>query len=346
MLRPTLLPGLPRVWRDPHTLQLGADPARALLIDMPDPRAAGLLDLLDGTRPERVVLSRAAEHGLSPAEARALLDTLHAAGFVLPGPRLLSGGDGRLIGEATALALHRNPSPARTLRRRGAARVVITGHGRLGAPVAFALAEAGVGHVRPDLPGPVTEAELPAGPLRGDDIGRVRGEAVVSALARAAPKTDTRPVRRGAAALIVQLGYHQPTALLAAAHARRAQPHLALAIREAIAVVGPFVPPAGAPCLNCVERHRRDRDAGWSPSAADAEPCTAATLLAATAYATAEVLTFLDGGAPETLGATVEISTPGRFRRRTWRPHPGCDCVFGRPGLLGSHPRTSGNRDD
>ena len=52
-----------------------------------------------------------------------------------------------------------------------------------------------------------------------------------------------------------------------------------------------------------------------------------ATLLAATAFATAEVLTFLDGGTPETLGATVEISAPGRFRRRTWHPHPGCRCL-------------------
>jgi hypothetical protein len=223
--------------------------------------------------------------------------------------------------------------------------VVITGHGRLGAPVALALAEAGVGHVQPDLPGLVTVADLPAGPLRAGDIGRVRGEAVASALASATPKIDTRAVRRGAAALTVQLGYDQPTALLAAAHARRAQPHLALAIREAIAVVGPFVPATGAPCLNCVDLHRRDRDTGWSPAAADAEPCTVATLLAATAYATAEALTFLDGGTPETLGATVEISTAGRFRRRTWRPHPGCDCVSRRPGLLARHTPTSGNRD-
>ena len=44
-------PGLPRVWRGPHTLQLGTDPTRAVLIDLPDPRAAELLDLLDGTRP-------------------------------------------------------------------------------------------------------------------------------------------------------------------------------------------------------------------------------------------------------------------------------------------------------
>ena len=100
-----------------------------------------------------------------------------------------------------------------------------------------------------------------------------------------------------------------------------------MAIREAIAVVGPLVPAAGAPCLNCLDLHRRDRDTGWPrwrPARGRRRRSRrVATLLAATAYATAEVLAFLDGGTPETLGATVEISTPGRFRRRTWRTPPG-----------------------
>jgi hypothetical protein len=57
------------------------------------------------------------------------------------------------------------------------------------------------------------------------------------------------------------------------------------------------------------------------------QPCTVATLLAATAYATAEALMFLDGATPETLGAAVEITAPGRFRRRSWPPHPACGCT-------------------
>jgi bacteriocin biosynthesis cyclodehydratase domain-containing protein len=220
------------------------------------------------------------------------------------------------------------------LRRRLGARVVISGRGRLAAPVAVTLAEAGVGHVDPDVPGAVTAAELPGSPLRAADVGRPRAEAIAESVLAAAPETETHSVRRGGASLIVQLGFEQPVALLAASHVARRQAHLAVTIRDGSVLIGPLVRPTGKPCLNCVELHRRDRDAGWptpgvTPGNA-VEPCTVATLLAATAFAAGEVLEFLDGGTPQTLGAAVEISGPGRFRRRTWPPHPGCTCA-GRP---------------
>lgn len=347
LLRPTLVPGLARLWRGPHTLQLGLDPARAVLIELPEPRAARILDLLDGAHSERAVLAQAPASGVSRDEARALLDTLHAGGFVLPAPNLLPSSlpderRRRLMGEAAALALGRTAgdprdSPAQVVRRRGAGRVVIAGHGRLAAPIAVALAEAGVGHVHADVPGAVGPAELPGGPMRAADVGRPRGEAIAEAVRRAAPGAETHAVRRGGASLVVQLGHDQPTALLAAGHARRRQAHLAVTIRDGCPVVGPLVRPSGAPCLNCLMLHRRDRDAGWpEPATAQItappiEPCSVATLIAATAYVTAEALAFLDGGTPETLGVTVEITAPGSFRRRTWPPHPACPCVRGRP---------------
>jgi len=365
LLRPTLLPGLARVWRTPHTLQLGLDPTRAVLLDLPDPRAAQLLGLLDGTRPERAVLLRAADLGVAPDEARSLLDSLHAAGLLLPAPSLLppslpEATRRRLTLEATALALGQAgpakpppqrgtdgspprrvqperiaepaPSPARTLHRRTKAKIVIVGRGRLAAPIAVALAEAGVGHVDPDLPGAVIEADLPGGPLHPADIGLPRRAAVAAAVQRAAPGTATKPVRRGTATMTIQLAYDQPVALLAAHHASRRQPHLAVAIREGAAVIGPLVPPSGGPCLNCLDMHRRDRDAGWPGLSAQLrpeapEPCAVTTLLAAASYATAEALAFLDGVLPETLGASIEITAPGRFRRRSWPPHPACGCT-------------------
>jgi hypothetical protein len=355
--RPILIPGLPRVWRGPRELQLGADPSRAVSIELPDPRAAQILDLLDGTRSERAVLLRAAELGVPLDQAHALLDSLQTAGLVIPAPELLPTGlphesRRRLISEAAALALATSTrnTPAGILRRRAECRVVLAGHGRLGAAIAVALAEAGVGAVEADLPGTVTPGELAGGPLCGTDLGRPRRDAIADAVLRAAPGSrshpvrdraapdsrshpvgdraapDSRshPVRESAATLVVALNHDGPPGL----------PHLAVTIREGIPVIGPLVPASGGPCLHCLDLHRQDRDAAWPgstgrPRPEETQPCTVATLLAATAFATAEVLTHLDGGRPQTLGTAVEIIAPGRTRRRRWPPHPACRCARG-----------------
>jgi hypothetical protein len=108
--RPTLLPGLTRLWRDRHTLQLGVEPSRAVLLEVANPRAARLLDLLDGTRSERCILLHAQAASVGPDDARSLLDALRTAGLVVPAhtllPRDLTGpARARLAAEAGALAL-------------------------------------------------------------------------------------------------------------------------------------------------------------------------------------------------------------------------------------------------
>lgn len=340
LLRPVLLPGLARLWRDRHTLQLGLDPARAVLVEVSDPAVVRLLDLLDGAHTEREVLAHAARLRVTADDARNLLDCLHSAGLVvgahtlLP-PTLPEPMRQRLSAEAAALALGGTDAPAtpaQILRRRAGSRVVVTGRGRLAAPVALALAQAGVGHVSPELSGRVEASDIAGGGLGVADLRRPRAEAVVAAIARTAPGTETRPVRRGGASLVVQAGVDRPAALLAEGFAQRRQAHLVLDIRDGTAVVGPLVHPGGGPCLNCLDLHRRDRDPAWPGLAAQlagappADACAAPTLIAAAGYAAAEVLTFLDGGAPETVGAATEISAPARVRRRAWPPHPACTC--------------------
>ncbi|MCO8272271.1 ThiF family adenylyltransferase [Actinoplanes sp. TRM 88003] len=348
MNRPTLIPGLPRVWREGGELQLGSDPARAFVLRLPHPRTAQVLDLLDGTRPERLVLIHAAAQGIPVEDAQAVVDSLRAAGLAVPAASLLPHSIPsvhRLTGEAAVLALRGGTtrSPASRLRRRHAARVVLSGQGRLGASIAVALAEAGVGHVHPDLPGSVHPGELAGGPLRGSDVSRPRAKAVIAALERVLPGMETSAIRGGPATLVVQLDSDMPVTLLAAAHAQRRQPHLAVTIRDGAAVIGPLVPATGGPCLACLDLHRRDRDAAWPgpPSRTGPEPCTVSTLLTATAYAIEEILTFIDGGTPETLGVTTELTSPSRLRRRTWPVHPACDCSRpprrrGRPAPPGS----------
>ncbi|GGQ39989.1 hypothetical protein [Couchioplanes azureus] len=217
------------------------------------------------------------------------------------------------------------------------------GRGRLGAGIAVGLAESGIGHVHADLSGAVTRQDRIAGPLRDASLGTPRSAAATAAVLLAVPSTGTRAIHHGRADLVVQLDHDQPVALLAAGYAQRRQPHLAVGIREAAAVVGPLVPGVGGPCLNCLDLHRRDRnpDAGRPvPDPRDGEPCAAATVLAATAYAVAQVLDFVDGLVPATRGAEIEIGAPGRLRRRSWVSHPCCFCVGsrGRPARGGRTP--------
>src|SRR4051812_6924652 len=113
-LRPTPLPRLPRLWRGRHTPQLGLDQARAVVVEPADQHTGHVLDLLDGTRPERVVLSAAAEWGIAADDVLAMLDLLREAGLALSGPSLTPPGlpaevRQRLSGEAVAIAFRNGP---------------------------------------------------------------------------------------------------------------------------------------------------------------------------------------------------------------------------------------------
>jgi bacteriocin biosynthesis cyclodehydratase domain-containing protein len=277
---------------------------------------------------------------MRPAEAAALLDTLHAAGLVVPARSLFPPAmPERLTAEAAALAFSGpEAAPARTLRRRAAAKVVVTGASRLAPGVAVALAEAGAGHVHPDLTGAVTRHEPPGGPLTEADIGEPRAGAVAEAIRRSAPGTRTHPVRHGAAFLVIQLGHGDPATSAPTAGALRHRPRLTATVREGSVSIGPLFLPGSGPCPECIARHRADRGAQWpqprfAETGAVVEPCSVATLLSAVARITHEALTFLDGGTPETLGAEVVITTPARTRRRTWAPHPACRCTRRAGGL-------------
>jgi bacteriocin biosynthesis cyclodehydratase domain-containing protein len=138
---------------------------------------------------------------------------------------------------------------------------------------------------------------------------------------------------RGKATFVVLVGHAAPASLTAFSYGTRRLAHLAVCVRDGTVVVGPLVRPGSSPCLNCLDLHRQDLDPDWRAVAAQlhtssevGEPVTATTALAAAAFATFEVLTHVDGGTPSTLGATVEITEPGRHTRRQWSQHPSCGC--------------------
>jgi len=113
-------------------------------------------------------------------------------------------------------------------------------------------------------------------------------------------------------------------------------PHLAAAADEAIGIVGPLVIPGRTACLRCMDLTRADRDPAWPLILAqllgrqpDLMACDAPLAGAVAAHAAAQALAFIDR--PAEAGAvangTLELVLPSwQWRRRTWPPHPDCDC--------------------
>lgn len=302
MRRPLLIPHMRRLWRDPNTLQLGTDPSLATVLELGNPAMARVLDLLDGTRSEPVVVAAAAEYGVKAHEAEALLATLHDGGLLVGGRALLPVGltdnqRERMAREAGALALaglRAGPAPvpappqvkprrsgaaslalppdpgtpAEMLRRRAAARVLVAGHAWLGALVASALGAAGIGRLDPALDGWTRIDDAMVGGLLPADAHRSRASAAADAVRRVAPEAVLAQLREGTATFVVRVGSRPGTALATRGVRQRGAPRLDVYLRDGVVVVGPLVRPGASPCGQCLELHRRDRDSDWSVLAA------------------------------------------------------------------------------
>ena len=287
-MRPLLKPGLRRLWRDDSTLQIGTDPDRAVVLGGLDPKVAGLVDALDGTRDEGAIVAAARSKGLDPEQVRRLMGLLGACGALDdastdPGPLagLTAAERDRLAPDLAALSLRSRVADGGlgALARRRAALVEVHGAGRVGATLAVLLGAAGVGAVRVRDPAPTRSGDVSTGGLLPEDVGRSRQDAATDAVRRVSAATVRAGTVRGqsAPALVVLAPVGALTARHAAALLGRA--HLAVSIREGRGVVGPLVLPGASSCLHCHDLHRRDRDPIWPRIAAQLATDPVGTLL-------------------------------------------------------------------
>jgi bacteriocin biosynthesis cyclodehydratase domain-containing protein len=306
-MRPALRPGLVPLWRDRDTIQIGVDPRRAAALTGVG-AAAGVIELLDGSRDRAQVIAAATELGVPVDLTERMLTLLAAAGMLIDFPAATVRALPRelrqlLLPELAAASLARMDSDGggQVLARRAAAIVQVAGDGPLPAAIAQVLTSSGVA-------------------------------------ARPAPLGPARPPRERAALpaaeLVVLTRPHPPERVVQLL--RDGIPHLAVSADEAIGIVGPLVRPGATACLRCLDLARADRDPSWplilaqlsrrrpDPPARDAVLTTAVT-----AQAAAQVLHFVDR--PQLAGpaenATLELVQPGwQWRRRSWPPHPACIC--------------------
>jgi hypothetical protein len=298
-------PGLRRIWRGPHTLQLGVDVPRPVVLHPVDDALETWLRALDGRLRLPEVVDGAVEAGLSEADAVSLLGRLLDAGLLAdaatPDPVLAAlprQVRDRLAPDlaAAALADPRPDAAVVTLRARRALRVVVVSDDRLGVILAEHLVEAGVGAVDA-----CDAADLPIGPGRGRPL-----LVVPSAVAR---------VSRHALA-------------------EASTPHLVTEVGETVVRLGPLVLPGRSACFGCLEQGRLDRDPGWAPVSAQLvgrPPGAGATTLLRVAggLAALHLLAWCAGDDPPVLDGVVEVHLPhGRTVRRGCPPHPVCGCTW------------------
>jgi hypothetical protein len=353
--RPLLKPALRRLWRDATTLQLGLDPAHAVVIGGLDPNVARLVESLDGTRDRPGVLTAATNLGLEQARAGQILELLAGAGVLDDGAadhaplRALERRERERLAPdlaAASLAADRTDGGVATLARRRASVVSVHGAGRVGASVVTLLAAAGVGGMAVDDGATSRLADAAPAGISIDDEGARRQDAALRAARRVAPSVRPRsriPDKPDIAVLAI-VGAVDPR--LADRLVRRGIPHLFAAVREGTGVVGPLVLPGRSSCQHCHDLHRTDRDPAWPSIAAQlsgtashaTSPCDVVLATTVAAHAALQVLAFLDGDRDwsasdrlPTVDGTLEIArADGRVRRRTWSRHPLCGC--GWPG--------------
>jgi len=356
--RPLLKPALRRLWRDGATLQLGLDPAYAVVIGGLDPLSARLVESLDGTRELAGVLAAATRSGVEPWRAEEILALLTRAGVLDDAAadhtvlRTLHRHEReRLAPDIAAASLSgaSNDGGVAALARRRNSVVGVHGAGRVGASVAALLAAAGVGGLVIEDTGTARLADAAPAGLSVQDEGARRQDAALRAARRVAPsvRARTRPPVEPDIAVLALVGALDPR--LPDRLVRRGVAHLFASVHEGTGIVGPLVLPGRSSCQRCHDLHRSDRDPGWPTICAQlsgtAVQATAASdvvlATAVAAHAAIQVLAFLDSGAAgevadsaavELLPAvdgTLEIArADGQVRRRSWARHPLCGCAW------------------
>jgi len=125
----------------------------------------------------------------------------------------------------------------------------------------------------------------------------------------------------------------EPDRVLTRALVAAGRPHLIVRAEPERAVGGPFVVPGHFACARCVDLVRRAHDDRWPHLLAQLcrMECTPTPALSAwaSATATAQILGWTAGGAPETLGAPLELDAVSHeLTARRWPTHRDCGCTL------------------
>ncbi|WP_166349791.1 TOMM precursor leader peptide-binding protein [Phytoactinopolyspora limicola] len=325
------------MWRDATTVQIGTTPDRALVIGGLGPIEAAVLRALDGHNTLPTLRDLATAAGGDPQIADRIVDMLVSAGAAVDGEYVTADSNG-LPAESTpdraslGLVDRSTDGGHATFTRRGRKRVEVIGAGRIGATVARLLAAGGIGDVGVDDEALVDAADVAPGGHPAAHVGLPRGRSLGSILPRRPRRGSPSEAQPDFVVLAPTKAAEHQAVATSLLHAD--VPHLLVHVVEIAGLVGPLVVPGSSACLRCLDLHRTDRDRDW-PTVLDriartsprTPPCDTSLATTVAGLAAGHVLAFLDGYDVASINGTITVELPyGLPRRKSWRPHPECDC--------------------
>jgi bacteriocin biosynthesis cyclodehydratase domain-containing protein len=323
---PALLPGLTVLERGSREIQIGLDPRHGVIVEGLPPGLVARLRALDGSKTVDRLLLAESEHR---DQLRTLLRQLTALGLVTdagrpgaPGPR----------GEPGFWSLRARHHQLALAERRRTCAVSVHGDSRVAVAVAVLLANAGIGHVEPELPGTVTEHDLGTG-FTEADLGRPRRQALGDLLRRVDPEVRVTRLHDRYPELALLTDAVVPAPEVVGELMADGVPHMPVRVRDGTGIVGPLVVPGRSSCLRCADLHRTDLDPCWPRVAGQLagrhQRPDLGAVHACASLAVAQAMRLLSPAepAPPAWNATLEIDAfDGRIRHRGWPPHPRCGC--------------------
>lgn len=311
--RPRLRPEAILLRRSASELQIGLDAANALRIPDPGGHLRTVLRSLDGQRTWAMVLGDLGSIVDCGELERSLLEQVV-----------------RALSAAELLDLW--PAAARAEPWR-CAQIRLVGAGELGAAVGEILVRSGIRRLH-------VVDNAPAHAMRSSGTRAEALQRRCTALAKRGGMDDepvriaqhwTKPETDEIALTVVAPSTLEVDRAVATDLLRRDAAHLIVRPTTCGAVVGPLIAPGRSSCLHCADLIRRDADPAWPELLRQLlwrqVGVSPAIRTWATGVAVSQVLCFLAGGRPETLGATVELCAPTyAMRLRTWPAHPECGC--------------------
>ncbi|ONF64750.1 ThiF family adenylyltransferase [Amycolatopsis keratiniphila] len=325
---PALLPGLDVLERGNGEIQIGLDPAHAVVVAGVATEVAEAVRGLDGKRAADDIVLAQSEHD---EQLRDLMTDLTARGLLTDAGQ--SERHPRPRPETGLWPLRARHHQAAMAARRRRTAVAIHGDGRLAVAIAVLLANSGVGHIDVRATGTVSERDLGSGYTEAE-IGMPRREALVQVVHRTGTDTATTRLysdRRPELVLLTDAVVPAPE--LVEELVRDGVNHLPVRVRDGIGIVGPLVVPGRSSCLRCADLHRAGRDDSWprvaSQLAGHVQQPDLGAVHACAALAAAQALRLLTPGdrTPPAWNATLEIDFfDGTIRHRDWPPHTGCGC--------------------